>query len=231
MKVSCEEAFFFSEDESRLIDAEYLLTVNVAKEIARLNNYIGVPYKIYLEKPTRKFASDCVPLMGRLPVSNFLGYRSTLRKSKNTTRNGKIDVVVYRDGVSFRKPVCAIELKGFNPRREVVLQDLKRNGEYFSLSCVSGSSQISFSVFAALHSFRKTHTTGSVKKDLQTLQAKYNGWLSKLGSSRNYKNNIRAFTISKSLADEQAIPPDEEFSEFESHHFVGVMVTFYGRNG
>jgi hypothetical protein len=70
--------------------------------------------------------------MGKQQASNFLGYSSTLRKLQNTKRNGKIDVVVYRDGGLSGLPVCAIELKGFNPQKSVALQDLKRNGEYFS---------------------------------------------------------------------------------------------------
>jgi hypothetical protein len=37
MRDACVDSLVFSEDETRQIDAEYLLTVNVAKAIAKLN--------------------------------------------------------------------------------------------------------------------------------------------------------------------------------------------------
>lgn len=217
MKLSCNEAFFFSEDETRLIDAEYLLTVNVAKKIVDLNTGIGIPYKIYLEKRTKEFASDCVPLMGK----------GRIRKSrKNTTRNGKIDVTVYRDGNFNGRPVCAIELKGFNPNRTTVLLDLKRNAEYFSLSCVTGDSQIDFSIFAALHSLKNTQTAASANEDRESLRTKYNNWLSELAKTEDYTVGIKVFTLSSSFLEEHIAPPDDEWFEPNSHHFAGVMVTF-----
>lgn len=222
MKIACDETFYFSEDETRPIDAEYLLTVNVAKQIAILNRGIGYPYKIYLEHPTKKFASYCVPLMGKNSVTN----RMAMGKRQNTKRNGKIDVAVYRDGTWHGKPVCAIELKGFNPQRKVVIEDLKRNAEYFDLSCDSGSSQIAFTVFAALHSYKYVQNEESVTKNQNFLRTKYSKWLSELNSSNSYSANINIFTLSKCLSDDQEIPPGEEYIDFESHQFVGVMVTF-----
>ncbi len=94
MRNSCYDTFLFLEDESQKIGAEYLLTVNVAKMLANLNQYIGHPYKIYLERKTRLIASDCVPLFGREVANNFLGYRQILRKQHNTSRNGKADITL-----------------------------------------------------------------------------------------------------------------------------------------
>jgi len=186
---------------------------------------VGYPYKIYLEHPTKIFVSNCVPLMGKNPNTN----RMTIRKTrKNTKRNGKIDVAVYRDGAWHGKPVCAIELKGFNPQRRVVLEDLKRNAEYFDLSCESGSSQIAFTVFAALHSFKHVRNEDSVTENQNLLHNKYSKWLSELTDSNTCSVNIKVFTLSKGLADEQEIPPGEEYIDFESYQFVGVMVAFTG---
>jgi hypothetical protein len=61
MKLACFDALKFSDDESQKIGAEYLLTVNVAKEIATLNHSFGEPCKIFLERQTKLFATDCVP--------------------------------------------------------------------------------------------------------------------------------------------------------------------------
>ena len=223
MRISCSETFYFSEDETRLIDAEYLFTVNVAKEIVKLNSGIGYPLKIYLEHPTKKFATNCVPLMGRNPVTNRMTIR---KKSRNTERNGKIDVAVYRDGVSFVKPVCAIELKGFNPQRKVILEDLKRNVEYFDFCCESGSSQISFTVFAAMHSCKNIRNKASVLSNENEVKTKYEGWLSELCQSINFKCDINVFTLDKNLAEDQVVPLGEELTDFDSHQFIGVVVTF-----
>lgn len=63
MDKSCEEAFEFSYDETHLIDAEYLLTVNVAKAINDLNECYGTPYKICLENKTKEFSTSCTPAL------------------------------------------------------------------------------------------------------------------------------------------------------------------------
>ncbi len=140
IRSSCNDTFLFLEDESQKIGAEYLLTVNVAKKLADLNQYIGHPYKIYLERKTRLIASDCVPLFGREVANNFLGHRQVLRKQHNTSRNGKADITLYNntDGL-VGTPICVIELKGFDPSRTLVLQDLRRNSEYFKLVCRTGA--------------------------------------------------------------------------------------------
>ena len=224
MKIACTETFIFSEDETRPIDAEYLFTVNVAKEIVTLNSGVGYPYKIFLEHPTKKFASNCVPLMGKNPTTN----RTAIRKRQNTKRNGKIDVAVYRDGTWHGKPICAIELKGFNPQRRLVLEDLKRNAEYFDLSCESGSSQISFTIFAAMYSYKNVRDENSILINENLKRSQYAKWLAELGGLRNYKSIIEGFTFDSNLAKDQVVPPGEELSDFDSHQFVGVIVTFTG---
>jgi hypothetical protein len=162
--------------------------------------------------------------MGKNPITS----RMAIGKRQNTKRNGKIDVAVYRDGAGHGKPVCAVELKGFNPQRRVVLEDLKRNAEYFDLSCDSGTSQIAFTVFAALHSFQHVRNEESAKQNQNYLHTKYSKWLSELNSSNSYRANINVVTLSKCLADDQETPPSEEHIVAESYLHAGVMVTFTG---
>lgn len=143
----CDDTLYFLEDESQKIGAEYLLTVNVAKKLAELNSGIGYPYKIYLERKTKLVATDCVPLMARKESKTFLGHKQILRKRHNTERNGRVDICLYRDsGGMARIPVCAIELKGFDPSRANVISDLRRNAEYFKITCRTGPRRLSMRV-------------------------------------------------------------------------------------
>ena len=98
MREACADSLVFSEDETRQIDAEYLLTVNVAKSVnAKLNTDFGDPYRIFVERQTRIFCDDCIPLIKRSPVANLIGRTEILRKPGfNVRRNGRIDICVYR---------------------------------------------------------------------------------------------------------------------------------------
>jgi len=129
------------------MDAEYLLTVNVAKKIKELNTGFGFPYKIRLEYCTKLFATACTLLFGKVPAANFLGYKSIVRCSNDTERSGEIDVAVYEKSYGINVPVCAIEVKGFNPAKKGIQQDLKRNAEYFGLISPIGKSILRFTFF------------------------------------------------------------------------------------
>jgi hypothetical protein len=228
MRSSCNDTFLFLENESQKIGAEYLLTVNVAKKLADLNQYIGHPYKIYLERKTRLIASDCVPLFAREVANNFLGYRQVLRKQHNTSRNGKADITLYKDtGGLVGTPVCVIELKGFDPSRTSVLHDLRRNSEYFKLVCRTGASQLQYTCFAAMHSFPKSITDDQIKADLSCLRTKYNNWKAEVGIPSNVNCRINVETISKGL---DVSYPDENNPEVKvlesNHHFAGVFVSY-----
>ena len=228
MRSSCNDTFLFLEDESKKIGAEYLLTVNVAKKLADLNQYIGHPYKIYLERKTRLIASDCVPLCVRKVANNFLGYRHVLRKQHNTSRNGKVDITLYNNtGGLVDTPACVIELKGFDPSRKLVLQDLRRNSEYFKLVCRTGASQLQYTCFAAMHSFPKSITDDQIKADLFSLETKYNSWQTEVGIPADVKCRINIETISKG---QDFSNPDENNPEVKvlecNHHFAGVVVSY-----
>ena len=228
MRSSCDDTFLFLEDESQKIGAEYLLTVNVAKKLAELNQYIGHPYKIYLERSTKLIASDCVPLFGRKAANNFLGYRQVHRRWHNTSRNGKADIALYNNtGDLSDTPVCVIELKGFDPSHMNVLHDLKRNAEYFWLVCRTGASQLQYTCFAAMHSFTRSITDEQIEADLSSLQRKYSNWQAgvKLPSNVSYRINVD--TISKGLDLSYPDQDNLEVTELESnHHFAGVVISY-----
>lgn len=228
LKRACFDAIEFSEDFARKIDAEYLLTVNVAKSIVTLNQGIGFPLRVILEHRTSRFTTACVPLIGYVPAANFMGRQSIIRKPHDTSRRGRIDIAVMHDLNGIEAPVCAIELKGFNPGRRHVIKDLTRNLEYFQVIDETGRSRIEFSNFAALHSFNQTYHENQCARDLLSLKKRYEVIVSTLDLPNDLAVDIKVASISSSLN-------KDELSEFERnrlsddgcHHYAAVLVTFY----
>ena len=160
LRAACDDTVVFTEDFSRPIDAEYLAAVYVAKQIATLNTGLGYPLKIYLEMCAESFKAECTPLLASVAAANLTGKKLVPRSRTSIGRSGRIDVAVMRDGELDRVPVCAIEMKAFNPSRARVVADLRRNAEYFE-SGSTGASQIEFVTLAAVRSYYVTESRES----------------------------------------------------------------------
>lgn len=227
---ACADMLTFVGTPSIKINAEYLFTLNVAKAIARLNYYCAEPYKILLEKKTKVFAKDCLhPIVFGHPVNR--GSAIFRGGTPKINRNGRIDVAVYvgyaNNTYIGHQPLCAIELKAFNPQRKPVLDDLKRNLEYFRLTGPTGTSVISLSLFAALHSFTKQNDEQKVDSNEKVVKAQYQKCLSELWPLDDVGVDVEAFTVSKALLGE--IIDEEEYKVLDTnacHHFVGAVVSF-----
>ena len=171
LKQSCDDAFLFSDDETRLIDAEYLLTVNAAKAIQELNTYFGTPYRICLENKTQTFCDAC--------TSRFIYKRDHGKKSIGLTkrgfvpdvkRPGEIDIAIYKEKNMEISSYCAIETKGFNPSKRLILMDLNRNLEYFSKHSQTGKSKIEFTIYVALHSYKNTLSDAKEQRNIDKVK-------------------------------------------------------------
>src|SRR5271154_4060279 len=67
------------------------------KSIAKLNKDFGDPYRIFVERQTRKFCDDCIPLNKRVATANLMRRKDLLLGPVlNVSRNGRIDICVYR---------------------------------------------------------------------------------------------------------------------------------------
>jgi hypothetical protein len=228
MSAACSDAFTFTGSLTEKIAAEYLLTVHVARHIDELNQSFATPYEIRIECPTRKFAADCVPLMKKVPASNFLGHRHIPRGKINTPlRNGRIDVAVYTGGAPSESPICAIELKGFNPSNSTVLTDLKRNAAFFSLTGPTGGSTIAFAVFGALHSVRKLAQIDKPDENLRKTKERYSKLLAQLNKPDLYLPEVETFSV-RHQSQRDAIDADDvpDFASEDNHHFIGALVVF-----
>lgn len=193
---------------------------------------MGHPYKVYLERKTRLIATDCVPLFGKAPATNSLGYKNVRRRKQNTTRNGKVDISVY-DSTSkpFATPFCVLELKGFDPSRTDVLKDLRRNAEFFQVSCRTGASSINYAFLAAMHSFPKSVSDKHIEDDLLKLKNKYERWQSEVGIPKDVDYKINVSTVSEGKDFSYPDDSDLEFKILEQHHhFAGVIVAYFKKS-
>lgn len=233
MLQACDDMLAFCDEPSRELFAEYLLTVNVAKAIARLNCYYADPYKVFLERSTRVFARECLrPVLFGSPVRNK---QSQILKSRpKIDRNGRIDIAVYAEepnsGYFGAQPICAIELKAFNPARKLVVKDLKRNLEFLRIAGNTGPSVLCFASLAALHSFSKVANVADLEKNVDETKRKYEGWLSELSPIPDMEVHTQAFTVRKEMLGRVVDEGEYEALDADTrHHFVGAIVTFSRR--
>jgi len=226
LRISCDEALYFSGDEAQIIEAEYLITINAAKCIKELNQSLGYPYRIRIEHCTEAFGTACTPLLGKQPADNILGHTIVARTKNDTDRPGRIDLAVYKETNGDDAPVCAIEFKGFNPTKERILDDLKRNAEYFSMASPSGSSVIQFTAFAALHRYVGVWNQDKECKNIEKVRGNYEKYINESSDLSHLSHEIDVFTLRHGTAPSVDDPYvlEHGLQGDEDYHYVGVVV-------
>ncbi|MFP5196827.1 hypothetical protein PQ786_15840 [Alcaligenes faecalis] len=231
MKQACADMYSFTDRPELAFNAEYLFTVATAKAIDTHNFLPAHVFEIRIEYGTRKFARDCLPLIKKSPP---MVRGSTLLRGKASPkigRPGRIDIAIYYEPThppTFgRIPLCAIELKGFNPQRTLVLEDLQRNLQLMRVSGLTGSSVLEFTAFAALHSVSAPKDAKAAVAKEDAIQKKYDAWMAGLGARDDVIEVIETFTISWEPNGTVSEELDELVIDTSSrHHFIGVIVTF-----
>ena len=228
MTFSCDQSELFTDAKSEPIAAEYLFTVAVAKKIAELNGPPGDPYIIRVERDAETFAKDCLSPM---IVGSGQGFRRKMifRKGKpDVGRKGRVDVTVYVDkpnsGYWGHQPLCAIEVKGFQPAKELVIEDLARNLSFLRATGNTGSSVLEFTVFAAFHSYKRTSDRW-VKINEDEVKKKYESYLNLLGGLSDIDSEVIVKRVS--LDQLGSVTSYEDYDEIDiskRHHIVGAMV-------
>ncbi|SHJ41095.1 hypothetical protein [Pseudomonas luteola] len=147
---------------------------------------------------------------------------------------GASPVAIYEDipnnGYLGYQPTCAIELKGFNPTRAVVLKDLRRNFEYFSVKGNTGSSVLGSALFGALHSWSTVGTQSEEEVRVEVLRSKYVDWLSELPKASNVRSTVTVHQVRQDLVGEVVDEGDYQVLNSDTiHNFVGVVVEFYAQ--
>lgn len=222
------DAQCFSEDFAAIANAEYLITTNIAQAISELGPLRGgEPIIIRLELSTKKFATSCVPLTSHLKLNNGQRPKSIFRKSKNSKRNGRIDIAVEEqlDALANR-PICAIEVKGFNQAKNLIISDLRRNAEFFDLQCRTGSSLIEFAAFCSFHTFDGGILAARKPSDFLKINELYNEYMKSVNLNASAECELHPFTASESLLSGEESEEEYETIAHEIHHHVGMVVIF-----
>jgi len=225
MEFACEQSELFTGSKADTISAEYLFTVAVAMAIAEHNGPPGEPYVIRVERDAATFMKDCVR-----PIKFAGQFKSRMIRAEDPDirRPGRVDVTVYMDvpnsGHFGVRPLCAIELKGFDPGAGLVRADLERNLGFLRTTGPTGDSVLEFAVFAALHSYGR-YRDEQVRGNEQRTRDKYKGYLEKLGNLSDINVDIKVKSVSVEQAGTviQGIDYDE-LDTSSRHHFVGAMV-------
>ncbi|MEZ9593022.1 hypothetical protein AB4298_00150 [Shewanella sp. 10N.261.52.F9] len=227
---ACEDMFRFSGERGKPINAEYLFTVAVAREIDKLNSFYGEPYRIFLEKSRKELSRDCLP---PIKWGNSWERGSTVFRERKPTINTKerADIAVYEHIVNSshmtHQPICVIELKGFNPARKLVIKDLKRNLEYFNITGKTGNSVIQSTLFSALYSYSKVKSEAEECERKKNLELQYKSWFSEVGNLSHLDVNVCAHTISSDYVGEIVDEAGVEVLDTSTiHHFMGIIVEF-----
>lgn len=250
MKTTLSDILVFTDNPTNGIQAEYLLTVNVAKEIAKLNQADADPYIIHLEQKTENFAKQCLPaivwgkpiLDDKLSPIQKLNERQkrtkllNIKQVKMLHRKGKVDIAVYQhpaNGQFGKQPLCIIEVKSFNPPTNKIIADLERNLFFLSLKCNTGESVLNYTIFAALHWNKKNNIEDENKHKIN-LDKKYEKILKSLTlSNPHITMNHKVFSLSKSIGrlDIEGIDVEEDkiiqsLDKSTRHHFMGALIYF-----
>lgn len=254
MNITLKEVLLFTNNPINGIQAEYLLTVNVAKEIAKLNYYDADPYIISLEKKTLCFARQCLPAISWVKSNSndsLTSIQNLKERQKNTRllnfkqvdtkhRSGKIDIVVCKNpanGQFSEQPLCAIELKSFNPPKHKIIADLERNLFFLNLKANTGNSILSYTLFAALHWNKKTNVNDNEKHKIN-LDKKYEEiFVSFRLNNPDITMRKEIFSLSRSVGtvevDDIDIENDiiiESLDSSTKHHFMGAIICFEKNN-
>ncbi|HHR6038079.1 TPA: hypothetical protein ACS70C_002471 [Providencia alcalifaciens] len=230
MYQTIREFFHFTDEESRVLNVEYLLTVNVAKKLIEINEGYPGPYRVYLEHPTKILQADCLPIA----INGSMFSKSEIRiYDKYISRPGRVDVCVYKQDNVYKYPLFLVEVKGFNPRLGEVEKDIIRISQFMNATCNTGASLLKSSFFISLYRYEKVYNDTVENKLLDKSKEKIKSIIEKIGIE-NIKYKISAFPISKGRASEETINDYHEMGiserltdNFTSHLFIGVIVYFY----
>ncbi|WP_314923827.1 hypothetical protein [Aeromonas piscicola] len=239
MKRAYIDTLNFTGDPTQRFGAEYLFTVNVAKAIGELNVPHGEPYRIYIEKKTKDVAKNCLPILKKSKGGGFLKKNGTIFRSNHPLpiieRNGRIDIAVYREKNNSEHfehvPFCIIELKGFNPNRTLVVQDLKRNADLLRASGPTGASSIQMGVFSAAHQIKQFNTDAKIINETNKILSKYKSYYSEIGGENDLKIVTRKFLLSREMEGVITQEYDGTYVDTSTRHcFIGIIVIMTLKN-
>ncbi|AIK13464.1 MULTISPECIES: hypothetical protein [Pectobacterium] len=217
------------------INTEYFATVSIGQALLKSKEFRIGDEKIIFEYNTGKFLTSTVPLIKRMAIGNLFP-KSVLRKHANTTRTGRIDIVLLGDNNGISYPKCAIEVKGNSPQKKLLIEDIRRNLEYIKYTGNTGSSKLNLAVNCAFESFYNCNyipsrfciTTNGRDEKIKEIKRKYERYIEGVKNEipSDIKYDIDVFSATEILL--SPLSPQDEYEQLEDHiHLtLGVLIKF-----
>ncbi|EOG8332654.1 hypothetical protein PYR66_05625 [Klebsiella aerogenes] len=233
MKKSAGVTYLMNFSSGGQINTEYVATVSIGLALVESECFCYDDDKVIFEYPTGEFISATVPVLKRLEPNNIFS-KHIVRENANTTRSGRIDIAILDSRSCFDIPKCAIEVKGDNPAKNLLISDIRRNFEYFKHTGPTGTSTLELALNCSFHSYnastKKNYciTTQHKEDRIRTLKSKYKKYINAL---RHEIPSGVSFKIDVFTATSFLLRPDAEQDEYELHmdnlHLtLGVIVIF-----
>ncbi|HCR4003181.1 TPA: hypothetical protein OOF53_003612 [Morganella morganii] len=235
MKIAAREIYYMDFSSGGKVSTEYFATVSIGKRLFSDKKFNIGDNKIIFEYDTRRFITATVPLIKKIQPNNMFT-RSLIRSHANTNRGGRIDIAIIgnKNGVDY--PICAIEVKGDNPTKKRLIDDIRRNLEYFKHTDTTGKSDLRIAFNCAFESFssdskikkRFCITTTDRNNKIKIVKQKYRKYINEIANEipKNIDVSIDVFSSSEILVDPYSSQDEYEALEDSIHLTLGVMIIF-----
>ncbi|WP_192459599.1 hypothetical protein [Musicola keenii] len=217
------------------INTEYVATVSIGQALLNSKRFRIDDEKIIFEYNTGKFLTSTVPLIKRIATGKLFS-KSVLREYANTTRTGRIDIVLLGDDNGISYPKCAIEVKGNSPQKKLLLDDITRNLEYIKYTGNTGSSRLNLAVNCAFESFYNRNdipsrfciTTNGRDEKIIEIKDKYEKYIEEIKNEipSDVKCNIDVFSATEMLLSPSATQDEYDQLEDTLHLTLGILIKF-----
>lgn len=233
MKKSASVTYLMDFSSGGKINIEYVATVAIGQSLVKSESFFHDDDKILFECHTDEFINATVPVSIPLEPNNILSSR-IVRKNVNTTRSGRIDIAIFDCRPCFKRAKCAIEVKGDNPAKNLLISDIRRNLEYFKHTGSTGESTLELALNCSFHSYnvstKKNYciTTNHKEDRIKKLKIKYKKYINELKNEipSDISVEIDVFTATSFLLAPEADQHEYELHMDNLHLTLGVIVIF-----
>jgi hypothetical protein len=222
----------FNKELDSDIKPEYLVTVNVAKRIAEINDVYNpdeYPLRIRLEEKARKFLNACRVYVPATTVDELftLNYWEELVSDILPKSKQRVDIAIYD---SNEKPLVIIEVKKFTQYPKTLKKDIKRNLNFLGLyKQTLFQSELKTSYLVFLYNDKDSIKESQVSSKISELKKFYEDFITEQKIDTNINTTVDVYSITNSLltTDDLKMPMEIQQYQFEKrHHYLCVLIKF-----
>lgn len=234
MKNAAHDTYIMNFSSGGQINTEYVATVSIGQALLKSKTFRVDDEQIMFEYDTGQFITSTVPFSKKL-TPGLMFSKHIVRIHANTSRTGRIDIVLLGNNNGMPYPMCAIEVKGNSPQKPRLIEDIRRNLEYFKHTANTGASKLGIAVNCAFESFnRKTSkkkyciTTTERNNKISNVKNKYEKYIQEIKKEipSGVRYDIEVFSASETLLPPQATQEDFEQLEDQIHLTLGILIKF-----